>query len=44
MNNQQPFHFFQMIYNMQSMTDKLIAATRPLDTSGAEEILEEEEG
>jgi ribosome maturation factor RimP len=26
------------------LTDKLIAATRPLDTSGAEEILEEEEG
>ena len=26
------------------LTDQLIAATRPLDTSGAEEILEEEEG
>jgi len=26
------------------LTDRLIAATRPLDTSGAEEILEEEEG
>jgi len=26
------------------LTDRLIAATRPLDTSGADEILEEEEG
>lgn len=26
------------------LTDRLIAATRPLDTSGAEDILEEEEG
>jgi len=26
------------------LTDRLIAATRPLDTTGAEEILEEEEG
>lgn len=26
------------------LTDRLIASTRPLDTSGAEEILEEEEG
>lgn len=26
------------------LTDELIAATRPLDTSGADEILEEEEG
>ncbi|HSG34521.1 MAG TPA: ribosome maturation protein RimP [Sphingomonadaceae bacterium] len=26
------------------LTDRLIAATRPLDSSGAEEILEEEEG
>ena len=25
------------------LTDKLIAATRPLDTSGADEILEEQE-
>ncbi|OCC23449.1 ribosome maturation factor [Croceicoccus estronivorus] len=36
---------FERIHSAKLLlTDRLIAATRPLDTSGADEILEEEEG
>jgi len=38
------FPFAQVHSAKLVLTDRLIAATRPLDASGAEEILEEEEG
>ena len=36
--------FYQVHSAKLVLTDRLIAATRPLDTSGADEVLEEEEG
>ena len=46
-DNEGGHHFvpFEQVHSAKLvLTDRLIAATRPLDTSGADEILEEEEG